>query len=67
MHREHSVEDLGRNKIVVRTDKLDADNSRLDPGDHEKHQGINDVQNAQPLVINGRNPVVKPSDNRTRC
>jgi hypothetical protein len=67
MHGEQAVENLGRNKIVVRADKLDADNCRLDPADHKKHQSINDVQNPQALVINGRNPIVEPRDDGTRC
>ena len=62
VHGEQPVEHLGRNKIVVRTDELNADDHRLDPADQQKQQGINDVQNAQPLVIDGRHPIVEPSD-----
>ena len=68
MHGEHSVEDLWRNKVVMWTDKLDADDGRFDPADQEKHQGINDVQNAQPLVIDGRHPFVQRIHERiSRC
>ena len=66
MHREHAVEDLGRNKIVVRTDQLDAHDRRLDPADHEKHQGVEDVQDAQPLVIDGGTPTRGALDQRRR-
>ena len=64
MHGEQPVEDLGRNKIVVRTNKLNANDGRFHSGDHQKHQRINDVQNAQSLVVNGGNPIVEPGDNR---
>ena len=38
--------------------------NRFDPADHKKKQGINDVQDAKPLVIDGRHPVVKRIDDR---
>src|SRR5207245_4303066 len=68
MHGEHSVEDLWRNKVVMWTDKLDADDGRFDPADQEKNEGITDVQNAQPLVIDGRHPFVQLIHQRmSRC
>ena len=66
MHGEHAVEHLRRDEIVVRADELDAHDRRFDPADHEKEQSINDVHNAKPLVIDGRHPLVKRIDERTR-
>jgi len=56
MHGEHSVENLRGNKIVVCAYQLDANNGRLKPGDYEKDQSVEDVQNAQALVIDGGHP-----------
>ena len=66
MHREHPIEDLGRDKIVVWTDQLNAHDRRFDPADHEKHQGVNNVQNAQSFVIDGGYPLVEVIDQRRR-
>ena len=60
MHREHAVEDLGRHEVVVRNHELDAHDRRFNPADAEKDQRIPDVQDAQPLVIDGRHPFVNP-------
>src|SRR6267143_3838382 len=43
VHGEHSIEDMGRNKVIVGTDQLNSDDDRFDAGDHEKQQSINDV------------------------
>ena len=59
VHGEHAVEDLGRDEIVVRTDELNPHDRRLNSADHEKDQRIEDVQDAQPLVIDGGHPFVK--------
>jgi hypothetical protein len=66
MHGEHPVEDLRRDKIVMRTNQLNAHDRRFDSADHEKNQGVDDIQNAQPLVIDGRNPFVELIDKGTR-
>ena len=36
------------------------------PADHQKHQRIKDVQDAQPFVIDGGDPFVKPAHKRGR-
>ena len=60
MHGEHPVEDLGRDEMVVRDDELNPHDRGFDSADHEKHQGIKNVHDAQPLVIDGSDPPVKP-------
>ena len=60
MHREHAVEDLGRHQVVVRNHELDAHDRRFNPADDEKGERKADVQDAQPLVIDGRHPFVNP-------
>jgi hypothetical protein len=64
MHGEHAVEYLRRDEIVVWRHELNPHDQCFDPADHQKKQGINDVQDAKPLVVDGRNPVVKRIDNR---
>ena len=59
MHREHAVEDLRRNKIVVRMHQLDANDQGFDSTDHQEQQGGEDVEDAQPLVIDRGHPLVK--------
>jgi hypothetical protein len=48
------------------TDKLYAHDCGFDAADDEKHQGINDVQDAQPLMVDSGYPLVKPGDKRKR-
>ncbi|HEY3617953.1 MAG TPA: hypothetical protein VGK96_14170 [Candidatus Sulfotelmatobacter sp.] len=43
----------------MRTDKLNAHDSRFDPPDHEKQQRVTEIEYAQPLVIDSRHPVVQ--------
>ena len=62
MHGEHSIEYFGRYEIVMWTDELDAHDGRFDAADHEKHQGIKYVQDAQPLMVDGGYPLMKPGD-----
>jgi hypothetical protein len=66
MHGEHAVEDLRRDKIIVRMDELDAHDPRFNPADHEKNQGVEDIHDAQPFVIDGRNPFVQSIDEGAR-
>src|SRR5215475_15800828 len=67
MHGEHAIEDLGGNEIVVRANELYADNGRLKPGDYEKDQGVEDVQNSQPLVIDRGHPLMQCFNPRPTC
>ena len=62
MHGEHAVEDLRRHEVVVRNHELDAHDRRFNPADDEKDQRVKDVEDAQPLVIDGRHPFVKHLD-----
>ena len=66
VHREHPVEHLRRDEIVVRTNELDPHDGRFNSADHEKHQRIKDVQDAQPFVIDGGHPFVECFDERAR-
>ena len=59
VHREHPVEHLRRHEIVVRVHQLDADDERLDAGNDEEEEREQDVQQPDPLVIDGRHPRVK--------
>ena len=58
MHREHPVEDLRRNKIVVRMHQLDANDHRFEPSDDQIEQSVGDVKNADPFVIDRGHPLV---------
>ena len=62
MHREHAVEDLWRNKVVVRIHQLDANDDGFGSTDDKKRQGIEDVKNTQPFVINRYHPLVERLD-----
>ena len=66
MHREHPVEHLRRDEIVMRTNELDAHDGRFHSPDHEKEQRIKDVQDAEPFVIDGGHPFVKLLHERAR-
>src|SRR5580658_8372296 len=66
MHREHSVEHLRRDEIVMRTYELDTHDRRFHSSADEKYQRVKDVQDAQSLVIDGGHPLVKPVHERAR-
>jgi hypothetical protein len=59
MHGEHAVEDLWWDKVVVRDDELNSHDRGFNPADHQKNQGIENVHDAQTLVIDGSDPPVK--------
>ena len=60
MHREHAVEHLGRDEIVVRTERqLDAHDRRFDSANDQEHQGEQNIHEAQPLVIDRDHPLVQ--------
>src|SRR5438128_4691886 len=59
VHGEHAVEYLRRNKIVVRVHQLDAYDGCFDTADDEKKEGVEDVQNAQALVIDRGHPLMQ--------
>ena len=59
VHSEHLIEKLRRNEIVVRTDKLDAQNHGLNAADYEEDQGVEDIKDAEALVVYGGDPVVE--------
>jgi hypothetical protein len=58
MHGEQAIENLGRNKIVVRADQLDAHDGGFDSTDKEENQREDNVKNAQALVIDGGHPLM---------
>ena len=66
MHREEAVEDLRRDEVIVRTEKLDAHDGGFDPTDYEKQQSVGYIKDAQPLVIDSCNPFVERVDKRSR-
>ncbi len=59
MHGEHAVENLGRNKVVVRPDKLQAHDSGFDPAQDKKDRPVQNVEDPKSLVIHRRNPLVQ--------
>ncbi len=59
VHREHAIEDLRRNKVVVRPDELHAHDGRFDAAQCQKDQGVHDIEDPEPLVIHRRNPLVQ--------
>ena len=60
MHREHAIENFGRNEVIVRDHQLNSHDGGLDAADDQHHQGVDDVHNAQALVIDGGDPAVQP-------
>ncbi len=50
--------------MVVRNRELDPHDGGFDSADHQEHQGINDVQDAEPLVIDGRDPLMHAVEQR---
>ena len=67
MHREHPVEHLRRHEVGVRGNQLDPHDHRFDAPDHQEHQGIDDVQDPEALVVDGGDPLVQSLDERPRC
>src|ERR1700722_3880395 len=45
---------------------MDTHYPPFDPADHQKHQRIADIQNAQPFVVDGGHPSVERIDKRAR-
>jgi hypothetical protein len=60
MHGEHLIEEVWRDEMITRGDKLNSHDGGFDATDHEEYKRKNDVHDAQPLVVNGGNPIVKP-------
>jgi hypothetical protein len=58
MHREQAIENLGRNKIVVRAHQLNAHDGGFDSADNEEDQREDNVKDAQALVIDGGHPLM---------
>ncbi len=44
--------------------QLNANDERLDSSDHQKQQGVENIENTQPFVINRGHPLVKLVDPR---
>jgi hypothetical protein len=62
MHRKHAIEDLRRHEVVVWIHQLHADDDCFDPADQEEHQRVEDVEDAQPLVVDSDDPVMERLD-----
>jgi len=60
MHGEHGVEGIGRQKAGIREHELGAHQDGLGPGDEQQHKRGATVQNADPLMIDGRQPAPNP-------
>ena len=66
MHREHAIENLGRNEMVVRNDELNPHDGRFDAANDKKYEGVENIENPQLLVIHSDNPIVKDRANGLR-
>ena len=66
MHREHAVENLWRDEMVMRNDELYAHDRRFDATDDEHQKRVEDVKNPELLVIYGDDPVVESLADRPR-
>ena len=64
VHGEHAIEDLRRNEIVVRPDELHAHDGRFDAAECEKDQRVQNVEDAEALVIHGGHPLVQAERER---
>ncbi len=64
VHGEQLVVEFRREEVVVRDGKLNADGHRLGSGDEKEEERINDVENAQLLVIDGDHPAMQPLEQR---
>ena len=56
MHGEELVEPLGTDELAVGPGQLKPDHERLEPGDEEEEERAPAVQDADPLVVDGREP-----------
>ena len=62
MHREHPVDDLGRNKMVLWDDELKSHDRRFRSPNQQEHQRVQNVHDAQRQVDRRRrDPRVKPA------
>ena len=61
MHREHAVEELRRDEIVKRPDQLDPHDRSFNAADDQESQGEQDVQDAEPFMIDRGQPSVNPA------
>jgi len=66
VHGEDAVEGLRRDEVVVRADQLDPHDGRFDPADHQEEQRVDDVEQADALVIDGGHPLLEPVEERLR-
>jgi hypothetical protein len=64
VHGEEAVEDLGREKAVIRNGKLDAHQERFEARNDEEDQSVGDVHQADLLMIDGGEPVVQHLEHR---
>jgi hypothetical protein len=63
VHREQAVENLRRHEMIVWNHQLYPHHRRFDATDHEKDERVDDVHNAELLVVDGDHPGVQPFAN----
>jgi hypothetical protein len=56
VHREELVERLRSDERVVRDRELQADDERLGPADGKEEERGEEIEDADPLVVDGRRP-----------
>ena len=66
MHGEHLVEELRGNEMIVRNDELNTHDGGFNATDHEEQDGVEDIQEAETLVVNGGDPGIKEIAERAR-
>ena len=66
MHGEHAIESLRGNEMIVGNDELDAHDGGFDAADHEEKDGVEDVEDAEALVVNSGDPGVEQVAERAR-
>src|ERR1035441_1588748 len=58
MHGEESIEYLRAHKVIVRNGQLNPHQQRLRSGEDQKDERIDDVHDADLLVVHGGEPLV---------
>ncbi len=67
VHGEQRVVGLGTHHTQVRTQQLRPDQHRFEPADQQEREGGDAVENADPLVVDGRDPRHHRRQRGRRC
>ena len=59
MHGEHLIEELRGDEMVVGNDELDAHDGGFNATDYEEEDGVEDIEDAEALVVNGGDPGIE--------